>query len=96
MTRTLDDAKNKDNSNGHTTVNQADNPLLIEATEKFLAEFGRMPEAEKTRILVSLESVSRMMNADQLDVAPLLSAQPLDGSQEQPAVAAQSRKDEAL
>ncbi|MFH2055366.1 MAG: MarR family winged helix-turn-helix transcriptional regulator [bacterium] len=65
-------------------------PLL---QENFLSRFGQLPEAERAEILASLEAVSQMMNADHLDVAPLLSAQPLNGNEELPAGDQQSRKD---
>lgn len=55
-------------------------PLL---QESFLSKFGRLPEVERERILASLEAISQMMNADHLNVAPLLSGQPLDSSEEE-------------
>jgi DNA-binding MarR family transcriptional regulator/ribosomal protein S18 acetylase RimI-like enzyme len=61
---------------GRDVLQQA--PPILQ--ERFLTELHHLPEETLTQILSSLESVSRMMNAENLDVAPLLSGEPLDSS----------------
>lgn len=52
-------------------------PLL---QDHFVAEFEKLNEWEQTLILSSLQRVAAMMDAEDIDAAPVLESQPIDGS----------------
>jgi DNA-binding MarR family transcriptional regulator len=56
---------------GQTMLNSAP-PLLH---EEFIRQFEALPKAQMQTILDSLQQVATMMNAEELDVAPLLDIQ---------------------
>ena len=58
---------------GRDTLKDAPPPLQ----EQFMNRFEGLPSEEQNAILHSLEQTAAMMNAEDLDVGPILSGQPL-------------------
>lgn len=63
---------------GVDILSQAPPPL----TEAFTAEFGKLADWEQTQILSSLQRIVSMMEARDLDAAPLLTTGPIDATPE--------------
>jgi DNA-binding MarR family transcriptional regulator len=61
-------------ASGRETLGSAPPPLQAQ----FIEEFGRLGPEEQRNILSALEKVALMINAEHLEVAPVLSGQPLD------------------
>ncbi len=59
---------------GSATLNSAPQPLQ----ERFIQQFQQLQGWEQTMILSSLQRVAHMMDADQLDAAPMLDVGSLD------------------
>jgi DNA-binding MarR family transcriptional regulator len=55
---------------GHATVENAPDPLQ----QQFVARFEAMEDWEQSMVVAALERVARMLNADDMDVAPVLAA----------------------
>jgi DNA-binding MarR family transcriptional regulator len=65
---------------GQSTFRSAPPPLQ----EQFITRFGGLPLKEQNAILHALERTAAMMNAEDLDVGPILSGQPLTDRSEKP------------
>ena len=63
---------------GQDTLAQA--PTLLQ--EHFISSFKELQDWEQTLILSSLQRVGQMMNAEQIDVAPILYDQPITTAEE--------------
>jgi len=59
---------------GEAILRDAPQPLQ----EHFVSEFARLPTWEQHLILAALQRVAHMMNADQIDAAPVLAVGDLD------------------
>lgn len=61
------------------TLLSAAPPLL---QERFMVELERLQDWEQEQILSSLERLAKMMNAEDLDAAPMLASYPLDATED--------------
>ncbi|CAJ1773287.1 hypothetical protein KOPIIPEJ_00224 [Aeromonas dhakensis] len=65
----------------HATLTDAGRALLAQAPtplqERFIQRFQALETWEQTLLLSSLQRISTMMNADEIDAAPVLSVRPL-------------------
>lgn len=76
---------NTDKRKVHATLTDAGRALLAQAPtplqERFIQRFQSLEIWEQTLLLSSLQRISSMMNADEIDAAPVLSVRPLTEEQ---------------
>ncbi|EKB11068.1 MarR family winged helix-turn-helix transcriptional regulator [Aeromonas veronii] len=76
---------NTDKRKVHATLTDAGRALLAQAPtplqERFIQRFQALEAWEQTLLLSSLQRISSMMNADEIDAAPVLSVRPLTEEQ---------------